>query len=248
MSSTLLAKMMAQKAAKAKAAEATTATVEAVEETVDDVIEEDTAEEIVDAVNDVETDVEVEEEEETSTKATKSVFKESKTSKEEKVSTGKKDIFQSKKGPKKEPVPLKEGAVMPRDVMVAKFTETLENDPAYNEKYAVPPQAAIDMFIRTFERFMLEDVLPKYQVNLFGARFKHSKLDARIYKPNDVLERVKTPYHTMASAHTVARLAISFDKKLTRGTIIDNEFIEGKFEEDGTFVPGTWEDNEFTPA
>ena len=242
MSSTLLAKMMAQKAAKAKAAEATAATVEAVEETVVDAIEEDTAEEIID----VETDVEVEEEEETS-KATKSVFKESK-SKEEKVSTGKKDIFQSKKGPKKEPTPLKEGAVMPRDVMVAKFTETLENDPAYNEKYAVPPQAAIDMFIRTFERFMLEDVLPKYQVNLFGARFKHSKLDARIYKPNDVLERVKTPYHTMASAHTVARLAISFDKKLTRGTIIDNEFIEGKFEEDGTFVPGTWEDNEFTPA
>ena len=146
----------------------------------------------------------------------------------------------------KEKRDLKVGDWMPFDEFTTRFHARLQ------EADLAPPSKAITTaLIRQFEEFFYETVRD-FDVK-FVQKTTRTEIQPRIYEPNKTLDRVATPYHTFVSGHTKVTLSFTFNRHATRGTVDDDSnFIEGMFNEDGSFVPGVWTADEegnplFTP-
>lgn len=152
--------------------------------------------------------------------------KKAKSDEEAPASTGK-GLFGSK--PKKASAPrvVEEGAVLPKDelarMMAAEFGCTAAE--AANS-------------LKKIETFMLEQVFPKYDVNLFGARFKRSIVAPRLFNTVGGLEVQTDGLSTLISEHVRVTGTIYFGKerKKGQGESVD-DFVEGTLNAKGKFVP-----------
>ena len=173
-----------------------------------------------------------------------------KSSKKSEASQGGKKLLFQKAASKKEVKEVEEGGWMPREVWMEKLFEHLKE--AQGGKFAMPNITTLDTLVKTVEKFLTESVLPNYSISLLGTKMRRVEMPDRIYAPTTGLERVSTKYHTFVPAHTKTTLTLTFGKNSIRGNIVNDEFVEGKF--DGNkFTKGTWgtdeEGNEtFKPA
>jgi hypothetical protein len=138
---------------------------------------------------------------------------------------------------------LEPGQWMPADMFVDLLHEKLV------EKDIAPPTKAMTAAIlKTMEETMGE-VLVNNDLKFLGVKSKRRQAEARVYAPNPGLDKVATPYHTMVSPHTKVSFSLYFDKTTSKGQVNDaGEFEEGAFDDEGNFILGTWNGDEFTPA
>lgn len=132
---------------------------------------------------------------------------------------------------------------MPREMLIGRVYDHFQSD----DEFKLPSKAAAGRLLEKFEA-VIRDVISQHTVRLFGGTFKLSEVSQRIYAPNEVLERVYTPYHTVVNAHVQSKFSIKFGSTKTRGTMGDDgvTFFEGQFDDQGNFTQGTWAINEVT--
>jgi hypothetical protein len=140
-----------------------------------------------------------------------------------------------------------DGSWLPRDELMHRFQVALQVD----EEFKDVQKSQLDRLIGLFENFIVE-ILQNHDIRLFGIKTKRSYVADRLYEPTTALDKVATNYHTLVSAHTKVSITWAFDKTSTHGALAeDGSLIEGRWEEDGEFTPGTWinkQKGEFTPA
>ena len=141
---------------------------------------------------------------------------------------------------------LKPGDWMPYETFLQLFHEKLQEELGDG---APDTKATSGKVLKCVENLMLE-VLKDYDLRWMGSKFARSNIAERVYPPhNGKLESVKSPYHTLVGEHERVTLSLAFNKVSAKGTMDkNNNFVEGKFMDDGKFVKGKWEGETFTPA
>lgn len=183
-----------------------------------------------------------------SIKKTSSAKKEVATS----ASSGKKLLFQKTAKVAKEAKEVEVGGWMPREIWLEKLYTHLGSEEVHGGKFAMPNITTLDTLVKTIEKFLTEDILPDYSISLLGTKMRRVDMPDRIYAPTTGLERVSTKYHTFVPSHTKTTLTLTFGKTSIKGDIVNDNFVEGKFE-GSKFIKGKWgvdeEGNEtFTPT
>lgn len=141
---------------------------------------------------------------------------------------------------------LKPGDWMPYETFLQLFHEKLQEELGDG---APDTKATSGKVLKCVENLMFE-VLKDYDLRWMGSKFARSNIAERVYPPhNGKLESVKSPYHTLVGEHERVTLSLAFNKVSAKGTMDkNNNFVEGKFMDDGKFVKGKWEGETFTPA
>ena len=141
---------------------------------------------------------------------------------------------------------LKPGDWMPYETFLQLFHEKLQEELGDG---APDTKATSGKVLKCVENLMYE-VLKDYDLRWMGSKFARSTIAERVYPPhNGKLESVKSPYHTLVGEHERITLSLAFNKVSAKGTMDkNNNFVEGKFTDDGKFVKGKWEGESFTPA
>ena len=168
------------------------------------------------------------------------------------ASSGKKLLFQKTTKVAKEAKEVEVGGWMPREIWLEKLYAHLGSEEVHGGKFAMPNITTLDTLVKTIEKFLTEDILPDYSISLLGTKMRRVDMPDRIYAPTTGLERVSTKYHTFVPTHTKTTLTLTFGKTSIKGDIVNDNFVEGKFE-GSKFIKGKWgvdeEGNEtFTPA
>ena len=168
------------------------------------------------------------------------------------ASSGKKLLFQKTAKVAKEAKEVEVGGWMPREIWLEKLYTHLGSEEVHGGKFAMPNITTLDTLVKTIEKFLTEDILPDYSISLLGTKMRRVDMPDRIYAPTTGLERVSTKYHTFVPTHTKTTLTLTFGKTSIKGDIVNDNFVEGKFE-GSKFIKGKWgvdeEGNEtFTPT
>ena len=107
----------------------------------------------------------------------------------------------------------------------------------FAEKYGVGQAQAKDA-LEKFEEFYLSEIFPNFSCTLFGVRFKHTSVAARVYSGTGGLNVESDGLATLVNDHTVVKATMAFGRETTKGLLNDDgEFVEGAYNAKGKFVP-----------
>jgi hypothetical protein len=99
-------------------------------------------------------------------------------------------------------------------------------------------KATAEKAIKAFETVLTEQVFPKYEVNLFGTKFKRVFVEERIHSGSGGLDVETDGLSTYIPAHFKTTATLYHDKQKIRGKVVGDDFVEGHMSKAGKFVKG----------